>query len=319
MLISAAQTARAHRSDRTLRAATQSTVSITQVLVEVVAYMVRYDGRNGKDAGAVYVAVGDKVKLPSVLNPGYEFDGWYDTYDGAASNGGEYKEIVYSEAKDTVLYADWTPGTFRMVYVDGDGNRYEKEVVFGTEFSFDPPASDAEDGMFVGWYTGTNGTGVPLTDVDGVGLKPWNSVADVYIYPYYSSNALSFTLKADDTYQVIKGLDIAKFNKITVPAIYNGKKVSTIGANAFNSCNTITVINIPDSIEIIEVSTAFRNMKNLIAVNIYETGTINAPRYSSDDGVLYAEDVAGKEISYFPAGKSGEYAILPDTILVDSL
>ena len=286
------------------------------VSVEVVAYMVRYDGRNGKDAGAVYVAVGDKVKLPSVLNPGYEFDGWYDTYDGAASNGGEYKEIVYSEAKDTVLYADWTPGTFRMVYVDGDGNRYEKEVVFGTEFSFDPPASDAEDGMFVGWYTGTNGTGVPLTDVDGVGLKPWNSVADVYIYPYYSSNALSFTLKADDTYQVIKGLDIAKFNKITVPATYNGKKVSTIGANAFNSCNTITVINIPDSIEIIEVSTAFRNMKNLIAVNIYETGTINAPRYSSDDGVLYAEDVAGKEISYFPAGKSGEYAILPDTIRI---
>ncbi len=286
------------------------------VSVEVVAYMVRYDGRNGKDAGAVYVAVGDKVKLPSVLNPGYEFDGWYDTYDGAASNGGEYKEIVYSEAKDTVLYADWTPGTFRMVYVDGDGNRYEKEVVFGTEFSFDPPASDAKDGMFVGWYTGTNGTGIKLTDVDGIGLKPWDSVTNVSIYPYYSNNALMFTLKEDDTYQVVKGTDIALFNKINVPATYNGKKVSTIGANGFSYCPKLEIINIPDSIEIIEFSTAFKSSGLIKEVNIYQTGTINDPRYYSFDGVLYANDVAGKEISYFPVAKGGEYVIAPGTVRI---
>lgn len=288
------------------------------VSMDVTAYMVMLDSRVG-DVSVIYAAVGDKLELPDPEKPGYEFAGWYNVYGGAARNGAKYEDIVFSDNCDITLYADWTAKKYEVTLFDANDNEVGKaNVTYGEDYRIEPIESQSADEIFAGWYTGKNGAGVQLTDNEGNSVNPWVLTDTYEAYAYFATNVLSFTLREDGTYSVQKGAYFNKFAVVTVPETYNGAKVSVISASAFAYASGIKIINIPDTIEIIEVGTAFTGASKLEEINIYETGNAVSSRYSSHEGVLYSQDVAGLELAVFPSGKSGEYVIYDGTKLIGS-
>lgn len=288
------------------------------VSMDVTAYMVMLDSRIG-DVSVIYAAVGDKLELPDPEKPGYEFAGWYNVYGGAARNGAKYEDIVFSDNCDITLYADWTAKKYEVTLFDANDNEVgTANITYGEDYRIEPIESQNAGEIFAGWYTGKNGAGVQLTDNEGNSVNPWLLTDTYEAYAYFATNVLSFTLREDGTYSVQKGAYFNKFAVVTVPETYNGAKVSVISASAFAYASGIKIINIPDTIEIIEVGTAFTGASKLEEINIYETGNAVSSRYSSHEGVLYSQDVAGLELAVFPSGKSGEYVIYDGTKLIGS-
>lgn len=288
------------------------------VSIDVTAYMVMLDSRVG-DVSVIYAAVGDKLELPDPEKPGYEFAGWYNVYGGAARNGAKYEDIVFSDNCDITLYADWTAKKYEVTLFDANDNEVgTANITYGEDYRIEPIESQNADETFAGWYTGKNGAGVQLTDNEGNSVNPWFLTDTYEAYAYFATNVLSFTLREDGTYSVQKGAYFNKFAVVTVPETYNGAKVSVVSASAFAYATGIKIINIPDTIEIIEVGTAFTGASKLEEINIYETGNAVSSRYSSHEGVLYSQDVAGLELAVFPRGKSGEYVVFDGTKLIGS-
>ena len=288
------------------------------VSMDVTAYMVMLDSRVG-DVSVIYAAVGDKLELPVPEKPGYEFAGWYNVYGGAARNGAKYEDIVFSDNCDITLYADWTAKKYEVKLFDANDNEVgTANIIYGEDYRIEPIESQSADEIFAGWYTGKNGAGVQLTDNEGNSVNPWVLTDTYEAYAYFATDVLSFTLREDGTYSVKKGAYFNKFAAVTVPETYNGAKVSVVSASAFAYAIGVKIINIPDTIEIIEVGTAFTGTSKLEEINIYETGNAVSPRYSSHEGVLYSRDVAGLELAVFPSGKSGEYVIYDGTKLIGS-
>lgn len=288
------------------------------VSMDVTAYMVMLDSRVG-DVSVIYAAVGDKLELPDPEKPGYEFAGWYNVYGGAARNGAKYEDIVFSDNCDITLYADWTAKKYEVTLFDANDNEVgTANITYGEDYRIEPIESQNAGETFAGWYTGKNGAGVQLTDNEGNSVNPWLLTDTYEVYAYFATDVLSFTLREDGTYSVQKGAYFNKFAVVTVPETYNGAKVSVISASAFAYASGIKIINIPDTIEIIEVGTAFTGASKLEEINIYETGNAVSSRYSSHEGVLYSQDVAGLELAVFPSGKSGEYVIYDGTKLIGS-
>lgn len=288
------------------------------VSMDVTAYMVMLDSRVG-DVSVIYAAVGDKLELPVPEKPGYEFAGWYNVYGGAARNGAKYEDIVFSDNCDITLYADWTAKKYEVKLFDANDNEVgTANITYGEDYRIEPIESQNAGEIFAGWYTGKNGAGVQLTDNEGNSVNPWLLTDTYEAYAYFATNVLSFTLREDGTYSVQKGAYFNKFAVVTVPETYNGAKVSVVSASAFAYAGGIKIINIPDTIEIIEVGTAFTGASKLEEINIYETGNAVSPRYSSHEGVLYSQDVAGLELAVFPRGKSGEYVVFDGTKLIGS-
>lgn len=288
------------------------------VSMDVTAYMVMLDSRVG-DVSVIYAAVGDKLELPDPEKRGYEFAGWYNVYGGAARNGAKYEDIVFSDNCDITLYADWTAKKYEVTLFDANDNEVgTANITYGEDYRIEPIESQNAGETFAGWYTGKNGAGVQLTDNEGNSVNPWLLTDTYEAYAYFATDVLSFTLREDGTYSVQKGAYFNKFAVVTVPETYNGAKVSVVSASAFAYATGIKIINIPDTIEIIEVGTAFTGASKLEEINIYETGNAVSPRYSSHEGVLYSQDVVGLELAVFPRGKSGEYVVLDGTRLIGS-
>ena len=278
----------------------------------VNAYAVMFNSNGGSAVATKYVALGDELVTEEPVKEGCDFAGWYNTVGGAADNGAVYDDIVYSQSRSIVLYADWTPKTYTIKVVKGEGEESEVKVVYTKEFYIEP-CEESADALFAGYYTAPDGMGTQLTDELGNSLLPWKFTDVEVIYAYFSSDLLRFTLREDDTYSVVRGNDLSKFKKVTVPVKFNGKAVTVIAANAFRYSSKLEEINIPNTIEVIETNTAFSGCSGLQRINIYDAGKVD-PRYFSEDGVLFARDVAGTEISLYPQGKTGEFEI-PDGIV----
>ena len=92
-----------------------------------------------------------------------------------------------------------------------------------------------------------------------------------------SSQGLKFGLNSDGTYTVT-GIGICTDTDIVIPATYNGKAVTSIGEMAFDWCESLTSIVIPDSVISIGEK-AFYSCKNLIDVTI-GNGVISIGEYA---------------------------------------
>lgn len=82
-----------------------------------------------------------------------------------------------------------------------------------------------------------------------------------------SESGLTFTLNAGDQSYSVKATDKTIAGDLVIPATYNGKPVTTIGAFAFQDCDKLTAITIPDSVVSISGS-AFYDCDNLTDVTI---------------------------------------------------
>ena len=69
----------------------------------------------------------------------------------------------------------------------------------------------------------------------------------------YFAVTLEFTLKVDGTSYVVSNAENCKAENVIVPAEYNGLPVTEIGGSAFSFNETMTSIELPDTIKVIDV------------------------------------------------------------------
>ncbi|MDE6401688.1 MAG: InlB B-repeat-containing protein, partial [Clostridiales bacterium] len=226
--------------------------------INVYAYTVTFDTHQGTVAEPLYVAVGDKVILPTSELEGYELAGWYNTAGGAAANGAKYDDEIFAGTGDMLLHANWKPATYTVKYdfAGGECVAESGSVTFKSHFKLDVPTIADGTKAFAGWYAGPNGGGTRYTDEFGVSIAPWRMPFDSTIYAHWVAT-LEYTAMSDGTYSVGKGAGIGSVTHVTIPSSYNGKPVSTIAAYAFKNCANLTSLTIPDTVNIIATSSAF--------------------------------------------------------------
>ena len=78
----------------------------------------------------------------------------------------------------------------------------------------------------------------------------------------YTNRELAFSLSADGTYYVVTGMGTCTDTELEIPSAHGGKPVSGIADEAFDGCDDLTSIAIPDSITYIGEN-AFRGCSSL--------------------------------------------------------
>lgn len=87
---------------------------------------------------------------------------------------------------------------------------------------------------------------------------------------YYTSGDYKYTVLEDGTAKITEYIGSAA--EVNIPSELDGKKVTVIGFYAFNFCESLTSVNIPDSVTGIDLF-AFSNCKSLSNVNIPDSVT----------------------------------------------
>lgn len=303
------------------------------VSTTVEVYEIELDVRGGKAVSNLYKAYGDPIELPDTTRTGYTFAGWFLTPNSVES-GKLYTSTRHDEQNDLVLYANWTANPYRVTLDPGDGlmtGDTTQTLTYGKLNQLPIAKSTNTANFFVGWYTGKNGTGIRYFDDKGEALIKWNSTEDgLTLYAYYAES-LSFTLIDGDTaYAVSKGpYGIGALTEITIPATHTGadgieRPVTTIEGSGFIYCSTLKVINIPNTIESVNTGSdggnsagsCFQGCYQLTAVNVYEVEGAIAPKYFSQDGLLYCEEYGNVEVRYCPYAKTGLVTLYEGTTVI---
>lgn len=292
------------------------------VTVEVYAHAVIFDARGGSAVDVQYKAVGDKIALPVTEKEGYTFKAWYNVPGGAACNGLAYTDEFFAESGAIVLYAYYTPVKYDLTYNYGEGGSSAEssaEVSFEQNYQLTVPTANSTTSVFGGWFTAPYGMGVQLTDAKGNSLAPWTSTEGATVYAFWIDSALEFTktkVNGKDGYMVSAGERIALLTEVTIPATHNGLPVLMVAGNAFKDCTSLTVINLPSTLEQISNIDPFGGCLALEAVNVYGVSRAVTSRYWSEDGVLFDNGtgtVAQPKLLFMPLAKTGTYRI-PDGI-----
>ena len=294
--------------------------------ISVRAYEVSFDSRLGNGVEPVYKAVGDPTNFPEAKRAGYNFGGWYNTPSGAV-NGALYADEFFAETGDMMLYAYWTPMSFKVTYDCGEGNTVDKEfgeVLYGKEYTLDVPVNADSSMVFMGWYAEENGKGFQYTDATGKSIEVWGVLDDVVVKANWQP-LLSFT-KVSGGYSVVrnKAVSSSLYVNITIPETYRGADdaaplpVVIVDGSAFSSCTKLENIRIPNSVTIIE-TTAFSGCTSLKNVEIYAVAGVVDPVYSSVGGsVIYKNPrTSAVDLFYVPQGMTGDANgayVIPDGV-----
>lgn len=283
----------------------------------------------------LYYASGDSILLPADSSRiGYTFSGWYTEQTG----GQKVESGTVTASANVTYYAHWTANVYTITltvpetegyFEQDDSTKLQSikvEVTFGQGFTFNTPLSSDGTMAFGGWYAAQGGSGLQYTDPTGSSLEgmTWNIASDATLYPGWLE-AYSYTriVHPDDpsrsAYSVSQGPGIIYLKEATVPATYEGLPVTTIEGSCFRNCSNLKVINIPDSILTVTLSTdgpsgtgsAFQGCSSLEEVNVYAVPEITGPKpYSSEGGALiYDNEYTGVELAYVPTAKTGEYTV----------
>ena len=229
---------------------------------------------------------------------------------------------------------------------------------------------EAEAGSSVVIYNGNTSLGTVIADLEGRFSSTFNSALSAGSYSItakttdsagnisQSSGSFNLVVITDmkteiPTYEIISAVlfsapltylfqnntitvtdcETSASGALVIPSTYNGYPVTSIGAYAFQNCESLTSVTIPDSVTTIGRG-AFRDCSSLTSILIpssvtlighdnhapafrgcdsltdIEVDTSNA-QYNSEDGVLFSKD--GTTLIKFPGGKSGHYTI-PDSV-----
>lgn len=288
------------------------------VSIEVYAHTVSFDTRGGSMIPEQYVAVGDRLQLPTTTKEGNDFDSWYNVPGGPASNGKAYTDELFAEPGSIMLYAYYTPAKYEITYnygVGGTGDKVTDQVSYENNYQLTVPVANEDGRFFGGWFSAPYGMGVQYTDSNGRSLKPWDIMGGAEVFAFWIDEALTFTptkVAGVDAYIVTAGAQIALLEEITIPATYKGWPVSMVGGNAFKDCTNLRIINLPASMHQISLISPFAGCTSLEEINIYPVDGVNNPRYWSADGVLFdngTATVAVPKMHFLPLGKTGTYEI----------
>lgn len=300
----------------------------------VNAYEISFNfGASPETAAPVYLATGDTLTLPTnTATPGYEFAGWYN----AETNGVKYDgaSVTFEGVADQVVYAYWNANTYTITYkyiVNGVWKEGTQEVTYGKSYTLPVISEYTTEGLvFRGWFSEENGQGIEYTNNLGESKSVWGGLQDTTVYAHkaegfkYEEITTAGGLAA---YSVMAGEAFGEVSELTIPAMYNGKPVAWIDANAFANYTTIKKLHIPDSIERIYLGldgaysgagSAFYGCAGLEEIDIYDASASmdgNYQKYykSIDGALVRLTENNGEELAFVPVTKTGEYRI-PDSI-----
>ncbi len=276
------------------------------IRTNINVYSVTFDTQLGSSVAPIYFATGDDVTLPtSTTRTGYTFANWYDSTDvnGKLITSGKFDYIG-----DVILYAHWTANTYYGIVngapddVENVENGAELPAVYDSSYTF--PVLESDAGQFIGWFTGADGTGLQLTNDEGVSLVNWTFTENVNVYPYFDSNIIKFVERTDGTWGVTSGPNIASVSKVKIPATYQDITVTAILENAFKKNPTLKEISIPNTVTLIGVG-AFDTTYYLESIEIREVEGSHIPIFSSENGALVKNDLGTKYLEFVPRANSG--------------
>ena len=121
------------------------------------------------------------------IKTGYRFTGWNEQPDGKGISWDAYvgKEWQWQYTHDTVLYAQWEPIAYNLIYngngsvhdVGEDYTEFAEQIFFDSEFAVRDNMFTAQSGYkFTGWNTLPDGTGFDWT--------PWINTTQKWTYDY---------------------------------------------------------------------------------------------------------------------------------------
>ncbi len=291
--------------------------------LEFAVYSLQFEPNKGTTAQTMYLAEGDELRFPESKKGGYDFIGWYNTVDGAASNGKRYTDGTFDYKSDMIVYAGWTPKAYEvnLSWKDGETQHTEKQTVYYKEnYTLPVPEVTMPGYAFEGWYSGS----LKMTNELGESLMAYNST-NSSSYTATIVQVLEFELTTQKDGYAVSATDKIKYVKeVTIPAVYNGLPVTEIRSDAFSGASSLVVVNIPDTVQMIaegtkgidDTGSAFRSMWYLAELNVYEAVseevTLKKGGYTSVDGVIYAKNKdtdAIERLAICPKDKAGELVI----------
>ncbi len=290
---------------------------------ENTVYNLIFDTNGGEEIAKVAYEVGSEIDLPTAYNPGYSFTGWYKTEGNYVTD--EFTDSVFTATEDITIHAGWLGNNYKATleyeYYAVEEFDHEAEMTFGSAYSLPVPVSSNPLKAFGGWYARPDGQGEQYTDEFGNSLLGWRDYQDVTLYAGWLDVFTFNDIDNGTAYSVAKGRGINLLSSVTIPALYNGKPVTTVEVSAFESCSYLIEVNIPNSITLVETGkegpngtgSCFKGCSKLERVNVYEVEGVVPEEvvYESIDGVLiYHNNATGVELAFVPYyTKSGEYTI----------
>ena len=138
----------------------------------------------------------------------------------------------------------------------------------------------------------------------------WNYGNRPVVWGYNSqpqyTEGLEFTLINNDTEYEVSGYS-GSSTEVIIPSTYNGKPVTSIGDFALFGCESLTSIQIPNSI-INLGDRAIACCTSLLSITVANDNE----NYQSVDGNLYTKD--GKTLIQYAAGKQDTLFIVPNSV-----
>ena len=226
---------------------------------EDVQYVtVSFDSQGGtKLQDEHYETGGVYGHLPEPMREGYAFCGWYTAEENSVKVD-ETNEVLGSR---TLLIAKWVPLIFRIT-LDKQGGSSGLSV---TEATFGSPlpkisVPTRKGYKFLGYFTGTNGTGLQYYNSDGIGLRDSAFISDTVLYASWFDelSVASLTIKNG----VLTKVEMNNASTVTIP-----NTVNEIGSMAFADCIQLSSVIIPASVTKIG-TLAFLRCYNLKTVRI---------------------------------------------------
>ncbi|MBP5308658.1 MAG: leucine-rich repeat protein [Clostridia bacterium] len=299
------------------------------VSLKVLAYAITFDVRGGAALSPMYKAVGDYMVLPTTQLLGYDFADWYTVPGGATVNGKVYNSTTYDVASDITLYAYYNPKDYVVTFDFNNGGTGEAEatVSYNDYYTLPVPESNDPSMGFAGWYTEAFGQGIRYTNELGESINPWRDVEEKTLFANWVNKFEFLPVNNGESYSVMGAAGMRNMSYVKVPASYNGKPVTVVEGAAFISANKLVTIEIPNTVQLIEVDTAFSNCNMLQEVIIYDAkaeypdddAVQNAEtgNYTTIDGVVFQQGETGVlEIKFYPRGKVGKYELPEGTEVI---
>ena len=142
-------------------------------------------GAPDKTIPPVDVEVGATVEMPTLVNAGYDFLGWY--------NGEQLWDFETPIEEPVTLTAKWKPITYKVqYYLNGGTNAKTNPGTYTIETGLDLAAPTRDGKVFLGWYIDAT-LKTPL-----YGADPGNRTQDVTLYAKWSDTQYTKLVSGDE-------------------------------------------------------------------------------------------------------------------------
>lgn len=223
-------------------------------------FQVKFDYEYEQADNEINIQKGGVVQLETPQREGYTFDGW--EIDGQIKKGGDIITVM----QDITAYAQWTLDTYTITYhlnggalVDGRKDFTIKNLPYTLPI---PQGTDTQS--FLKWTT------------DEVGENEITHITELKnytLYAHYEDSSSFLSYKYDEELQGCVVSDYTGNAKtVKIPSTYKGVPIVAIGVYAFGGCDSLTSVEIPNSVTLID-SYAFSYCHNLTSVEIPDSVT----------------------------------------------